>query len=138
MESPIKKCSKCKKEKALKEFAKRLLRFQSFCKECNKKYNKNHYQKNKNKYLEDNAKRREKNKKWFKELKSGLFCETCGENHIAVLDFHHKDQDLKLKNISEMIYACFTKEKIKKEIEKCKVLCSNCHRKLHYEESLLS
>lgn len=114
------------------------MKFQSFCKECNKEFHKNHYQKNKRKYLEANEKRKTENKKWFKEYKSKLFCEVCGENHIAVLDFHHKDRDLKLKNISEMIHSCFSQEKIKKEIEKCKVLCSNCHRKLHYEESLLN
>jgi hypothetical protein len=33
-----------------------------------------------------------------------------------------------------MIHRNYSISKIKKEIKKCSVICSNCHRKLHWEE----
>lgn len=72
-------------------------------------------------------------KVWFKNLKAGLQCELCGENHPATLDFHHLDPSKKSATIS-MSYMNWSIEHIEEEIAKCQVLCSNCHRKLHYKE----
>jgi hypothetical protein len=33
-----------------------------------------------------------------------------------------------------MVTSNYSKERIKKEIDKCIVLCANCHRKEHYAE----
>jgi hypothetical protein len=35
-------------------------------------------------------------------------------------------------DVSRMVYMGFAKEKILDEIDSCRVLCSNCHRKEHY------
>jgi hypothetical protein len=72
-----------------------------------------------------------KKKKWMNEIKSTLKCEKCGENHIATLDFHHINPNEKEFQIAQ---SYFSKEKILEEMKKCIVLCSNCHRKLHWEE----
>jgi hypothetical protein len=63
------------------------------------------------------------------ELKGGK-CERCGYNksHRA-LHFHHRDPSLKLYSIAEMIRSS-SWEAIKEELEKCDLLCANCH----YEE----
>ncbi len=37
--------------------------------------------------------------------------------------------------VSEMVYLGFAKETILDEIESCRVLCANCHRKEHYGPS---
>jgi len=58
-------------------------------------------------------------------------CSQCGEDHPAILDFHHlnpKDKDFEL---AKAIAGGYSKSRILKEIAKCIVLCSNCHRKLH-------
>jgi hypothetical protein len=61
-------------------------------------------------------------------------CETCGYNKcIAALDFHHidplqKDGTLKELTVKKWCY-------IEREIKKCKLLCSNCHRELHWKEN---
>lgn len=59
-------------------------------------------------------------------------CLRCDENHPVALDFHHRDPSNKLFEISKMISAGYSVERIKEEIQKCDVLCSNCHRKEHF------
>ena len=58
-------------------------------------------------------------------------CERCGEADPSCLDFHHRDPGAK-----EFSLGAEGKNKSFKrllvEIEKCAVLCANCHRKLHY------
>ena len=78
----------------------------------------------------------EKRKK-LAEYKKTLKCENCGENHPATLDFHHPDPNKKDMAVSKMIAAKKKWEDIEKEINKCMVLCANCHRKLHYTEQVI-
>jgi acetate kinase len=49
----------------------------------------------------------------------------------AVLDFHHRQRETKLMDIGDMITHGYGKKKLCEEMEKCDVLCSNCHRKEH-------
>lgn len=86
--------------------------------------------KNKEKIYEWSQESRKKTRQKFIDFKSKLKCEQCEENHISCLEFHHKDPTKKEGMISKMI---FSTNKLKKELKKCIVLCSNCHRKLHYE-----
>lgn len=71
---------------------------------------------------------------WFFKLKSTYSCK-CGEDHPACLDFHHRDgPGNKKSKISMMVHQAYTIKAILEEIAKCDVLCSNCHRKHHYQE----
>jgi len=57
-------------------------------------------------------------------------CVVCGEKENVCLDFHHLDPTQKDFNLARQSkYQSF--EKIKKEIDKCIIVCSNCHRKIH-------
>ena len=65
------------------------------------------------------------------------FCNKCGESHIATLVFHHRDPAEKKFNMSFGKGGIFFKnseEEILAEMEKCIMLCENCHRILHYKE----
>jgi hypothetical protein len=73
---------------------------------------------------------------WFNKYKSGLKCKICSENDIACLDFHHRNSDDKICNIAYAVRRGWSKDRIMKEVDKCDVLCSNCHRKLHYYGSV--
>ena len=75
---------------------------------------------------------KQRNREWFIELKSQLHCSRCSENHPAALDFHHPDPTEKEIKISQAIAQGTSRVKILREIEKCLVLCANCHRKEHY------
>jgi transcription elongation factor Elf1 len=65
-------------------------------------------------------------KKMLKEIKESHGCYDCGERNHIVLDFDHIRD--KKYNISRMIHDGFSWRAIKKEIEKCQVVCANCHR----------
>jgi hypothetical protein len=76
--------------------------------------------------------RRERTIDWLYKIKSKLVCKECGENRIPTLDFHHRNPEEKEFKISKMVRDGYSKRTILKEIKKCDVLCSNCHRMLHY------
>lgn len=59
-------------------------------------------------------------------------CSVCGETHPAVLDLHHRDPSEKKYGVGALISKRV--DVVMAELEKCDVLCSNCHRKLHWEE----
>ena len=130
----MKICSKCKKELPESNFNKRGKKLQPFCKKCNSKYLKEHYKNNKDYYKRKRKRNNNKYKEWFRKYKKELKCIVCGENHVATLDFHHRDSTEKDFTVSAMAGMGFSPKSILKEIEKCDVLCSNCHRKLHSEE----
>ena len=102
-----------------------------------REYRKNWYERNKESE-QDKAKIRQKKiredfNKWYYEYKSTLSCIQCGFSHPAAIDFHHRDKMDKEFNPSKM-RDYTNKKRFLKEIEKCDVLCSNCHRILHYNE----
>ena len=57
-------------------------------------------------------------------------CTDCGlVDHAVVYDFHHLDPEQKDFSIGKNARV-FTS--IQAELDKCILLCSNCHRKRHY------
>lgn len=131
----MKKCFKCGIIKNISEFNKHSKRkdgLQSSCRECNGKYLEKHYKDNKQYYYNKTKEYKQININWLIKIKENLKCSKCGESHIACLDFHHLDPAGKEYGISHMAYSGMSKESILKEIEKCIILCSNCHRKIHY------
>lgn len=113
--------------------------------ETAKKFNVSHstvvkYCENKRVLLTDeekNKKNREAVKKRRRELKAmavdykGGCCENCKYNNcIDALEFHHIDPTKKDFSISA---KGITKswEKVKKELDKCILVCANCHREIH-------
>lgn len=103
--------------------------------ELNKSSQKKWYQKNKEYTIEKQREKRWAMKKWFEEeILAKCKCEKCGENHPAVLDFHHKDPSEKEGNVGLMVYQKYSKKRTLAEIAKCQVLCANCHRRHHWDE----
>jgi len=99
--------------------------------EQKREYERNWYQTiGKQKKKDANIRWAKKKRAEFTEIKSKLKCNRCGENHSACLEFHHKDPSTKEALVSDMAAKSSTK-RILKEIEKCEVLCANCHRKEH-------
>ena len=81
------------------------------------------------------AQRRRDKSKWFVDLKKDLKCSRCGNDDYRVLDFHHRDKGNKRSEVSTMVRSMLSNRTILIEIEKCDVLCANCHRIEHWEES---
>jgi hypothetical protein len=59
-------------------------------------------------------------------------CISCGEADPRVLEFHHRHG--KDRSVSELVAAGYSLATIQAEIDKCDVLCANCHRKLTMDE----
>lgn len=133
----IKTCCTCKKEKDISLFAKNKCKKSGYhykCKECQKIYKKEHYKKNKKYYMQKVLDRKTLIREKIKEYKKTLSCIKCGFSHPAALDFHHRDPNEKDFSIAQWHKTCSNFESVKIEIEKCDVLCANCHRILHYIE----
>lgn len=80
-------------------------------------------------------KRRKKVKEQAVAYKGGE-CERCGyKKCINALEFHHLDPGEKDFAISYKGY-CRAWETVKKELDKCIMVCSNCHKEIHFEENL--
>lgn len=76
------------------------------------------------------SKRRRKLKSLAVDLKGGK-CQICGYNrYIGALSFHHLDEKTKLFDMSTRGLTRSWK-KIRDEVDKCILVCENCHREIH-------
>ena len=98
-----------------------------------KEYSRKHYEANYTKRRQELSARRKELKAEWGVFKRTLKCSKCGFAHHAALDFHHEDPTEKEYNVNRLISNGQFK-KAYAEIEKCIVLCANCHRIHHYEE----
>lgn len=96
-----------------------------------KQYWKKYSKKNRKRLNEKENLRRKRIKEWLKNYKERLSCSRCSESENQCLDFHHV-QDKKF-TINFMVNNSYSIGRIEEEIEKCVVLCGNCHRVQHYE-----
>lgn len=126
----MKKCSKCKQNKELDQFNKT----GTYCKICTREKSRESYILNRDKILKKVKFFKTKYREWFVKYKSTLKCEKCNESHISCLEFHHIDPKQKDFEISYALKHHMKKEEIELELKKCIILCSNCHKKLHWEE----
>lgn len=64
----------------------------------------------------------------------GSKCQKCGYNRcVDAFDFHHLDPNE--KEFSPSRYGhCRSWERVKKELDKCILLCANCHRETHSKD----
>ena len=56
-------------------------------------------------------------------------CVECGEDDIRVLEFDHIDPSTKTTDVGHLMENSAGVAKLQKEIDKCRVLCANCHAK---------
>lgn len=83
-----------------------------------------------NTYSHGGAGMRKLIKSWALEYKGGK-CQCCGYNKCnEALEFHHIDKDKKDFIISSRDIPTDW-DKIKPELDKCILVCSNCHREIH-------
>lgn len=88
----------------------------------------------------NNAVNYQRVKKWRQEMKAkavaykGGRCILCGYNKSnRALTFHHRDPSEKEFTIGSITVKAW--DFIKKELEKCDLLCYNCHMEIHDGES---
>jgi hypothetical protein len=100
-----------------------------------REYNRLYYQRNRERLLEKQAEKNrrfaETRRKWLVDYKRTLECVRCGESHPATLTFHHKNSSEKSFEIGNAIALGIGLKRLLAEIEKCEVICANCHAKEH-------
>lgn len=102
------------------------------------KWNKNNPERRKiivrryyNNHLVQYKQRYEEKKKWINDYKLFKGCAICGYNKCAgALKFHHNGNK---EFVIGRGYYKYNWEKVEKEIEKCIILCANCHEELHFK-----
>lgn len=114
----VKKCCKCKEIKNISEFYKKTDKYlQPYCKHCLNQIQIERWRKRK-----------------IEAIKyKGSCCVKCGARYpdepSCVFDFHHLQPEIKEMSWNEL--RLYSDKKIKEELDKCILLCSNCHRKIH-------
>lgn len=142
-----KHCSRCDRDKLLDEFYNNK-RYSdgkdNWCAECRKSYGKDYRQTNPDKVTqwqetraqswspEDDRKYRvlriAEIRAWLDEMREATPCADCGQKFPAVcMDFDHV-RGVKSHTIAKMVGDGYTKAAILEELEKCELVCSNCHR----------
>lgn len=93
---------------------------------------KNWYQDHKEEIAKKHKRQKQELKAWVNSKK--IKCKICGEDRKPCLVFHHRNSANKNNNIGSMVASRATRQAIQEEIDKCDVLCANCHRWLHHKE----
>lgn len=110
----LKKCSCCEEEKEKDQFYKKGKRLQSMCKKCFNSYCAERWRQRKIKAV---------------EYKGGE-CLDCNNKYpMAVYEFHHLDPNEKEFAWNKM--RLVSDDKLYNELDKCVLLCANCHRIRH-------
>ena len=122
-------CSGCRVAKPVEEFNFRYrakgIRH-SYCRECGKRLTQSHYKRNKRSYLDRNTRAYQRHRELIRRIKARP-CADCGIQYpYYVMDFDHREGEEKLFGLNSV--ARMTISGILREIEKCDVVCANCHR----------
>jgi len=125
-----KMCARCKTEQPLENFNTKIKKSgkalkQPYCRECNKAYQREHFQKNKKAYVDKALQYKKDNQKRLMEYLKDKECKDCKNSDIRVFEFDHLHS--KVANISEILKS-WSWDKILTEIDKCEIVCCNCHR----------
>ena len=132
----MKTCSKCGEQLDASYFYKDKRTksgLYSKCITCQKQYMAKYHQDNKPKIQKQYKKIRLVNKRkrqlFVLKYLQDHHCIDCGETDPIVLEFDHA-RGKKIASISHMIAQTYSEENIMREIEKCDVRCSNCHKRI--------
>lgn len=99
---------------------------------------KRHYLANKKRYLERNKRYRLQIRDMIRELKDGKPCTDCRAVYpYYVMDFDHLKAEAKIKDIN-FLSSTGRIGALKIELEKCELVCANCHReRIHIRSNKL-
>jgi hypothetical protein len=122
----MKTCRRCKQDKPLEQFSFRSISLNThhtICKTCTNIEISNHYYNNKEYYITKAKRNTKKFREFVNKYKESRPCSDCGNYYPSyVMDFDH----LRDKTIN--VAKVWDKSSFLAEVEKCEIVCSNCHR----------
>lgn len=89
------------------------------------------YIRNKAEVYNRNKIRRQQRKTMMQRFLSYQKCCVCGESENVCLDFHHINEQIKKDEVMRMLNSFRSIKDVVAEMNKCCIVCSNCHRKIH-------
>jgi hypothetical protein len=125
----MKICNSCGEQKPYTDFNKKNNGHQPYCRSCDNTASRKRYAENKETHKSvvnaRNARVRKERAAWLKEIKESNPCTDCGKYYPGcVMDFDHTRD--KSWNISSKRLGSI--EALIAEMDKCEIVCSNCHR----------
>jgi hypothetical protein len=128
-ERESRRCGRCKKSLPVTAFARYGNGYQSYCRQCQKEYDAAWYQANKERRKAKVKVDREVHREWMDSLKEGIPCTDCGRTYPTyVMEWDHLPEAIKRLVLSNARRSAFSKKRILEELEKCELVCANCHR----------
>lgn len=124
-------CSKCNQRLPVDDFHRRRKSpdgRQAACKPCNRAARMKSYRARPHKQVDYTATRLMRLRERMLDYLRAHPCVDCGEDDPIVLDFDHVS-DEKSTEVSSMVHTGYSWSRIKAEIDKCEVVCANCHRR---------
>jgi hypothetical protein len=132
MHEEMKICSACLNEKPVDEFNSRRGALQSKCKECQRAYHRLYYELNKSRFIETNRRNKDRQRKRLRTILwdvKQVPCQDCGGTfHPWVMELDHREGTKKDAPVANLVSKGCTDARLLEEIEKCDVVCANCHR----------
>lgn len=133
----MKQCRTCKQIKVFSAFSKKKTTrdgYRGECRDCSNYRSKQYRQNNKAKENKSatNRKRlyRDRNRRFVANFLKENPCNICGETDLRALEFDHlRDKRFEISRMLTNGSTGYGLQTLKEEIEKCQVLCSNCHKK---------
>jgi hypothetical protein len=130
---PVKTCRVCKKQKDISHFspsAKNRHGVKTICRPCETEYQKSRLKSNPE-YAKNQMRNTEKRRFMIRDMirdAKNVPCIDCKVSYPwMVMDFDHRPGETKVAEVSKLATSASV-QKIRDEIAKCDVVCSNCHR----------
>ena len=126
----LRRCGRCQAVKPVSDFnPKANGKWQGYCKTCHAAWKQEYYQKNRAKYIERALSQKAKLREVLRVAKNRA-CQDCGRWFPPyVLDFDHREGEVKLFNVSSLnAHRWSSVRQVQEEIAKCDLVCANCHR----------
>ena len=101
----------------------------------NRRYNKQHYVENAEKYRNKAAVRRRQLREKYNAHKAQEVCTDCGlegKDNVWLMEYDHINPSDKKRTVSRMVADGYAWKTILAEIKKCEPVCSNCHRRREF------
>ena len=121
-------CARCGEPKPLNGYHNSHTGQYTYCRDCRNEYDRRYYREHsRSARLARRRSQIDAARLWMAEIKSGVPCADCGEMFPTyVMQWDHLPEFEKINQVSIMV-ASRTREAVLAELEKCELVCANCH-----------
>jgi len=124
--SDLRRCGRCLRDLPLTEFNRHPSGHQWWCRDCYRAYFRARARMHRRQVHLARKDRRQKARAFVADYLRIRCCSECREPDPCLLEFHHLQH--KRGNVSDLVLAGASVRALERELEKCTVLCANCHR----------